>query len=167
MTTFQGPPLDEVEGVGALTIGGFLDDVAARFAANQAIVFDDPLRGGETVRWTYADLRREARRIGRALVATGGGRGSRVAILMGNRPEAVASLFGAAMAGAVAVPLSTFSPKPELAFLLEHSDASVLLTQTHLLGRQFAADAADLGHGGRPAATRARPTRLASRCKSP
>ena len=40
-------------GIGALTLGGFLDEVAERFGPNEALVFDDPLRDGETVRWTY------------------------------------------------------------------------------------------------------------------
>ena len=43
-------------------------------------------------------------------------------------------------AGAVAVPLSTFSPKPELAHLLASSEAVVVLTQTRLLARRFGED---------------------------
>ena len=67
--TFEGPALDAVGGIGALTLGGFLGEVVDRFGPNPAIVFDDPLLGGRTVRWSYEDLGREARRIGRALVA--------------------------------------------------------------------------------------------------
>jgi fatty-acyl-CoA synthase len=78
------------------------------------------------VRWRYRDLERHARRVAKAVLATGIGKGARVGVLMGNRPEAVASLFGTALAGAVAVPLSTFSPKPELSYLLAHADISVL-----------------------------------------
>ena len=84
VTTFEGPPLDEPRGMGALTLGGFLDEVAERFGRNEALVFD---RGGDTVRWTYADLDREARRIGRRLVADGVEPGDAVGILMGNRPR--------------------------------------------------------------------------------
>ena len=113
----RASPSSEAEGIGALTIGGFTEEVCARFAANEALVFDDPLRGGETVRWTYADLRDQARRVAKALIAAGLGKGARVGVLMGNRPEAVAALLGAPMAGAVAVPLSTFSPMPELEYL--------------------------------------------------
>ena len=87
-------------------MGGFLLEVCDRFGPNEALVFDDPLTG-EIARWTYDDLEREARRVGRALLATGLGKGSRVGILMANRPEAVASLFGAALTGAIVVPLST------------------------------------------------------------
>ncbi|MEX2457731.1 MAG: 4-hydroxy-tetrahydrodipicolinate reductase, partial [Actinomycetota bacterium] len=50
-----------------------------------------------------------ARRIANALLALGVDRDDRVAVLMGNRPEAVASIFGITMAGATAVPTSTFS----------------------------------------------------------
>ena len=54
---------------------GLLDEVAARFAGNEAVVFDDPLRDGATIRWTYARLRREARTVARALMAAGVERG--------------------------------------------------------------------------------------------
>jgi fatty-acyl-CoA synthase len=143
-THLSGPPLDAVKGIGALTLGGFLEEVGTRFAGNEALVLDDPLRGGETVRWTYADLRREARRVGKALLAAGIGKGARVGVVMANRPEAVASLFGAALAGAVAVPLSTFSPAPELGWLLANADVSAVLVQTTMGRRRFAEDVAAL-----------------------
>jgi len=144
MTTLHGPPLDGVEGIGALTLGALLEEVAERFSTNEALVLDDPLRGGDTTRWTYAELRAQARTVAAALVARGVGPGERVAVLMGNRPEAVAALFGAAMAGAVAVPLSTFAPKPELSFMLRHAEVAVVLTQSRLLGRRFADDVDEL-----------------------
>jgi acyl-CoA synthetase (AMP-forming)/AMP-acid ligase II len=125
-------------------MGGFLDEVAERFGANEALVLDDPLRAGETVRWTYADLHRQSRRVARALVADGVQPGERVGILMGNRPEAVAALFGTTTAGATAVLLSTFSPAPELAYMLDLADVGVALTQERLLARRFADDLAAL-----------------------
>ena len=140
MTTLLGPPLSEAEGIGALTLGAFLAEVAGRYADSEALVFDDPLNGGQTVRWTYRDLADQASSVARALVASEVEKGARVGILMGNRPEAVASVFGAAMAGAVAVPLSTFSSPSELAFLVAHADLQVLLTQTSLRGHDFVSD---------------------------
>jgi len=137
MTTLHGPPLDTVVGVGALTMGGFLREVADRFGPNEALVFPEPLRSGAVLRWTYAHVHDEARRIAKGLVALGIQRGDRVAVLMGNRPEAVASIFGATMAGGVAVPVSTFSPAPELSFLLANCRARAVLTQTRLLARRF------------------------------
>jgi fatty-acyl-CoA synthase len=140
MTTFEGPSIDEARGVGALTLGGLLSEVVSRFGSNEAVVLDDPLRGGATVRWTYDRLGYEARRIGRALLAAGVQRGDAVGIVMGNRPEAVAAIFGAALAGAVAAPMSTFSPRPELTQLVDTCEARVVLTQAHLLGRRFGDD---------------------------
>src|SRR3546814_213254 len=140
MTTFSGPSPDEVEGIGSLTLGGFLDEVAARFAGDEAVVFDDPLRGDATLRWTYADLRAETRQIAKALIAAGVERGEGVGIVMGNQPEALAGIFAAAMTGAIAVPISTFAPAPELAGMLEKADVSAVLTQARLLSRRFGDD---------------------------
>ena len=142
MTTFAGPRVADTAGVGALTLGGFLGEVAARFGPNEAVVLDDPLRGGETVRWTYERLGTEARRIGRALLAAGVEPGDAVGVLMGNRPEAVAAIFGVALAGGVAAPMSTFSPRPELAQLVDTCRATVVLTQSRLLARRFGEDVA-------------------------
>ena len=116
--------------------------MVARFGPNEAVVLDDPLRDGETVRWTYDRLGSEARRIGRGLVAAGVVPGDSVGIVMGNRPEAVAAIFGAAMVGAVAAPMSTFSPRPELAHLVDTCRARIVLTQSRLLARRFGDDLA-------------------------
>lgn len=150
MATLFGPTLEETDGIGATTFGRFVEDVCAQFAGNEALVFDDPLRGRNTVRWTYADVRREVRRVAKAVVAAGLGKGARVGVLMGNRPEAVAALLGVSMAGAVAVPLSTFSPVPELEYLVRHADISVVLTQTSLLGRAFGDDVRSLDRSQLP-----------------
>lgn len=144
MTTWEGPPLSGVDGIGVLTMGGFLAEVADRFGPNEALVFDDPLLDGSTVRWTYADLRREARIVAQALLDVGVEKGDSVGILMGNRPEAVAAIFGTALAGGVAVPLSTFAPKPELAYMLERAEVSVVLAEDRLLGRPLGEDVRDL-----------------------
>ena len=135
MTTWEGPALEETDDIGALTLGGFLLEVCSRYADNDALVVDDSLLGGATVRWTYAELENQARAVAAGLVARGLRAGDHVAIVMGNRPEAVASLFGVALAGGVAVPLSTFSTAAELRDLLERAEAVGVLTQRELLGR--------------------------------
>lgn len=144
MTTFAGPALADTSGIGALTLPGFLAEVVARHGPAEAIVVDDALRGGETVRWTYAELGDRARRIGRALIDLGVGPGQTVGIVMGNRPEAVAAIFGATMAGAVAAPLSTFATRSELAFMAARAEITVALAQERLLARRFGDDLTDL-----------------------
>ena len=140
MGDLSGPQLEDFLSLGQLTIGAFLEDVADRYATNEALVFDDPFQNDTTIRWTYDDLRAMARRIGTALLARGVRKGSRVGLLMANRPEAIASFFGAAMAGAVVVPLSTFSTAAELTYLIDHADLSVLLMQTQLGRHRFEDD---------------------------
>lgn len=137
MTILEGRALSDEDGVGALTLGGFLTEVCGRYADREALVFGD-------TRWTYAELLEQSRAVAAALVAGGTARFSRVGILMGNRPEAVAAFFGAAMAGAVAVPMSTFSPRPEIGFFLAHSAVDTVLTQVEMRGRRYADDIAAL-----------------------
>jgi fatty-acyl-CoA synthase len=144
VTTFQGPPAEGFAGIGALTLPGFLDDVAERFGPNEALVFDDPLRDGATVRWTYSELRDQACRVAGGLLDLGLRPGDRVGILMGNRPEAVSALFGVSLAGGIAVPMSTFAAPPELAHMLDLANVSTVLTQSRLLQRPFPEDLANL-----------------------
>jgi acyl-CoA synthetase (AMP-forming)/AMP-acid ligase II len=125
-------------------MGGFLLEVCRRYPDNPALVFDDPLRDGKTRRWTYGDLERHARQVARALIAAGVERGEHVATIMANRPEAVAAYFGAALAGAVIVPLSTFATRRELATLLHAADPVVVLLQSSMGSRNFAADITDI-----------------------
>ena len=142
MTTFRGPPAETEAGMGALTLSGFLLEVTRRYPEREALVFHEP--AGDVVRWTYRDLERETRRVARGVLAAGAGKDSRVAILMGNRPEWVAALYGVALAGAVAVPLNTYFEPPELDYVLRHSDAELLLTQTRLLAHAYVDQLASL-----------------------
>ncbi|HEY2430898.1 MAG TPA: AMP-binding protein [Acidimicrobiales bacterium] len=131
MTTFSGPPPETEGGIGALTLGGFFAEVVGRHRDREALAWR---RAGSpaTTRWTYEQLGREGRRIGRALLAAGVGKGTRVGLLMGNRPEWVAAAYGVAMAGGVLVPMNTFYEAPELEHVLAHSDTAVLLLQEGL-----------------------------------
>jgi fatty-acyl-CoA synthase len=81
-----------------------------------------------------------------------------VGILMTNRLEWVASLFGVGLAGGVAVVLSTFSTQPELEYLLQVSSVSVLLFEPVVLKKDFGAMLLSL----EPELGRAEPGRLAS-----
>ncbi len=145
--TLIGPSLDDPSKSGIQTLGGLLIEQAVRSGDREAVVFDDPLLGGDTVRLTYGALLAESRRVAKSLLALGSGKGARVGLLMGNRPEAVASVLGAGLIGAIATPLSTFSAQPELSYLLTHADVGVVLSQTTLAKRRFAVDLIELCPG--------------------
>ena len=139
MTDFCGPPPESEPGIGALTMGGLLDEVVAQYAGREAVCFRGPGGGAESdvVRWTYAELGARARRFAKALAAAGVGKGTRVALLMGNRPEWVEAAFGTALAGAVLVPVNTLFEPPEIEHVLAHSDAAVLVYQERLASHDY------------------------------
>src|SRR6266852_1271566 len=88
---------------------------------------------------TYRDLADGAGRIGAALRANGIGHGDRVGILVNNRLEWLEACFGATALGAVAVPFSTWSKPPELAYLLADSEVAALIAVDAFGGEDFAA----------------------------
>ena len=132
----RGIPLSEETGLGVLTLPGYFIEVTGRFAAREALVMHHPDGGVE--RWTYAELYGHAMEIARALLACGVGKDSRVGVLMTNRPDWIAAVFGIGLAGGVAVTLSTFSTQAELAFLLQASGVAVLLFEGRVLKKSFA-----------------------------
>src|ERR1700720_3395093 len=74
---------------------------------------------------------------GHSSPAVGIRRGNRVALLVTNRTEWIVAAFGAAKIGAVVAALSTFSTPRELAWALEHSGATALITLKAFRGRRF------------------------------
>jgi fatty-acyl-CoA synthase len=112
-----------------LTLARFLEDVA-RHGERCALRFE----GRST---SFAELEREARRLARGLAGAGVGKGTRVAVQMGNRPEWVVAAFAVGLCGGVLVPVSTFAPPAERDHVLRHSDAALLLLQPELLSRRF------------------------------
>ncbi len=65
----------------------------------------------------------------RYLNLIGVGKGDKVAILLGNCKEYLISFLAAGKLGAVPVPVNTFLKSSELAYILEHSEAKVLITE--------------------------------------
>jgi acyl-CoA synthetase (AMP-forming)/AMP-acid ligase II len=120
-------------GDASLTLPAFLREVATRHGPREALV-------SQELRLSYAELEANARALARGLVGAGVGRGSRVALWMGNRPEWVVSAFAVALCGGVLVPLNTFASPRERDHVLRHSDAALLLMQPELLRHRYLDD---------------------------
>lgn len=144
LSIVAGPPLSEEQGLGALTLSGWLREVTTRSGPAEALVMYE---GDSVTRWTYDDLWARANEVARALIACGVGKGTRVGILMTNRPEFLAAAFGTALAGGVAATLSTFSTPAELEHLLQSSACHLLLMERAVLKKDFAAILTDLEPG--------------------
>jgi fatty-acyl-CoA synthase len=141
MSEVRGIPLSEEEGLGALTLAGFVREIAERYGPREAAVLHID---GQVVRWTYQDLFDRAMEVAKSLMALGIGKGTRVGILMTNRHEFLAAAFGAALAGGVAAPISTFYTPAELEVVLKASGVSCLLLERTVLKKDFAQVLLDL-----------------------
>jgi O-succinylbenzoate-CoA ligase len=78
-------------------------------------------------RFTFAEVDARSNRIANALLARGVAKGDRVALLLMNGVEFMASFFAIAKIGAVIVPLNWRLVADELAFILADSGATVLI----------------------------------------
>jgi len=83
---------------------------------------------GERVHATWRQFAERAASVAGGLRGLGLSPGDRVAILMRNRPEYVEAMFAAWHAGLVAVPVNARLHPDEIAYILEHSETSVVLT---------------------------------------
>ncbi len=81
-------------------------------------------------RYTWAETYARSRRLASALAKAGVGVGDTVALMAANTPEMVEAHFGVPMTGGVLNTLNTRLDAEALAFMLEHGEARVLVTDT-------------------------------------
>lgn len=81
---------------------------------------------------SYAELQTLVNRAGNALRAAGVAPEQRVAILLPDGPEFVATFIGAMKIGAVPVPMNTAAREPELRFMLDDSRARAVVVHPNL-----------------------------------
>jgi acyl-CoA synthetase (AMP-forming)/AMP-acid ligase II len=112
---------------------------------------------------TYQELDERSARTARALLASGAGKGTRIALLAPDGALWLSTFYAALRIGALVTPVSTLTTPPELAHILRTSDAQLLIGARRFLRRDFAANLAaafpELGDGdgdgdGRPGALR-------------
>ncbi|MDP5134769.1 amino acid adenylation domain-containing protein [Rheinheimera baltica] len=89
---------------------------------------------------SYRQLNERANKIGHYLLAQGVRPDQRVAVYLDRSPDMVAGILGIAKAGAAYVPLDSGYPVERLAFMLEDSHATCLLSHTQLRRLDFAVD---------------------------
>ncbi len=90
--------------------------------------------------FSYQDLAERAARVAGALYAAGVRRGDRVGLLLENRVEWLDMCLGASAIGAVTVPLSTWSTRKELAFLMQDAGLALLVAVARFGDSDFEAD---------------------------
>jgi fatty-acyl-CoA synthase len=106
-----------------LTPLSFLPRTAAIFPDRTAVVHGDR-------RYTWAEVYERCRRLASALRSLGIRRGDTVAVMATNTPPMYEAHFGVPMSGAVLNALNYRLDAAAIAFILEHAEAKVLLTDT-------------------------------------
>jgi fatty-acyl-CoA synthase len=104
-----------------LTPLSFLERAAAVFPDRPAVV-----HGACT--FTYAQFYARVRRLASALSARGIARGDTVSVMLTNTPAMLEAHYGVAMTGAVLNTLNIRLDAAVLAFMLDHAEAKVLIT---------------------------------------
>ncbi len=107
-------------------------DTVGRFARgarrdHPALIFEKGDLTTET--WTFAELDEQSNRLAVAFAELGVGRGTRVAIHTGLRPETGLVHLAVYKLGAIAVTLSQLYGSDTLSHILDHSEAEVIVTQ--------------------------------------
>jgi fatty-acyl-CoA synthase len=114
-----------------LTIGDFLERADLVYGDRVAIV-DEPDVAGSLGSITYHEMHARARGMARALEAMDTRPGDRVAIVSPNSGRFLISYFGVSAYGRVLVPVNFRLNADEVAFIVEHSGAKVLLVDPEL-----------------------------------
>ena len=115
-----------------LTIGGHLDRAALVYGDRVGLVDEPDPPGGGLGAITYGRMRDLARAQAAALDERGLARGERVAILSQNSGRLLTSFFGVSGWGRVLVPVNFRLSHDEIAYILEHSGATMLLVDEEL-----------------------------------
>jgi acyl-CoA synthetase (AMP-forming)/AMP-acid ligase II len=126
----------------ALTVADFLDR-AARVYGHRTAVVDEPGANGSFGSLSYDALAAGAKGMALALDELGVDHGERVAIVSPNSGRFLTSFFGVSGYGRILVPINFRLTSDEIAYVVEHSGASVLLYDPDLAD---AVDAIKVGH---------------------
>jgi acyl-CoA synthetase (AMP-forming)/AMP-acid ligase II len=120
------------------TIPAMVRDAAHRFGTTEAVVDGDR-------RVAYTELSAAVTDAARALVASGVGRGDRVAVWAPNSLEWIVAALGVTTAGAALVPVNTRFKGTEAGYVLARSGARVLFTVRGFLDTDYPALLAEAG----------------------
>jgi amino acid adenylation domain-containing protein len=110
---------------GPMCIHQLFEEQVERTPKNAAVAF-------EGSQLTYSELERRTNQLARYLRKAGVGPETLVGVCMERSIEMVVGLLGILKAGGAYVPLDPGYPKERLAYMLENSQAKMVLTQEHL-----------------------------------
>jgi long-chain acyl-CoA synthetase len=121
------PPSAAGEGVGSTTIADLLPRAAAKYGSARAVMFKDD--DGKWATRTFDEVGETVRRLALGLIGLGVERGDKVSILGNTRVEWTYFDYAALTAGAIVVPIYQTNSAEECEYVLENSDAKVVIVE--------------------------------------
>ena len=116
----------EERGTKSATLADLLPRAAQRYGSAPAIQFKD---GEEWVKRSFVEVEETVRGLALGLVDLGVGKGDKVSILANTRPEWTYFDFAALSIGATVVPIYQTNSPEECQYVLENSDAKVVVVE--------------------------------------
>ncbi|MGH8064952.1 MAG: AMP-binding protein [Candidatus Entotheonellia bacterium] len=102
-------------------MGALLDQAAERFGSCEALSYEGKC-------WSFVELKTEADRVAKGLMALGIQPGEKVSLWMPNRPEWILIMFAVMKIGAVLVPINTRFRTADLEYVVRQSTSTTLIT---------------------------------------
>ena len=148
MSPTSGPVTREEldERVAGQTVTGLFVATVERHADAPALRWKD---GAEYRVLTYAEYADRAARVAAALAELGVGRGTRVAMLLGNRPEFHVADIAVLLVGGTPISIYNSSSADQIRFLLHHSRAQVVIVEDASLPRSLSRQCAVISPSSR------------------
>jgi acyl-coenzyme A synthetase/AMP-(fatty) acid ligase len=115
---------------GYATFPAMLRALVERFGPRECIVLGEH-------RLRFADADQASARLAREMLATGVGKGTRVALLAPNGPDFIVGMLAACRVGAILVPINTFYKAEEIGWTLRHADVHTLIMVPRLLAHDY------------------------------
>jgi len=113
--------------IGNRTIPQLLKEMATLYPKKTFVVFEDQQE--KTSSLTYEEFLDKVRRLARALQQYGIQKGNKVLLHLPNGIDFMISWFSVTSIGAVMVPTNVLSTAEEMAYLLEHSETKLVITE--------------------------------------
>lgn len=110
--------------------------VMHRLLERQAARYNEaPYMYYEEQEYSFKEMNEWANRVASGLQKIGIVKGDKVAFVMDNCPEAIFLMFGLSKLGAVAVPINIFHKGEIMTYMVDHSDAGVLVMHSNFIDR--------------------------------
>jgi fatty-acyl-CoA synthase len=110
-----------------LTTNDFLQRGATVYPDRVAVIDEPDQPGGSLGELTFAELHRRARAVAAGLDAMRIAAGERIAVVSPNAARMLDLFYGATASGRIVVPINFRLTRDEIAYIVEHSQASLLL----------------------------------------